>query len=144
MHVCVCVCARARVCMFVYVPVRVCVRVCALNYNRLYYYYCCKAAEATVACSHERSYELFTESINSQCPFMAYPCTSGDEFHKSNCLRCHGNDCSQMGFNADKYSARGSLFLETAASSTYCGKTDLHACVLIYYFILSLFFSHLK
>ncbi|KAL3869306.1 hypothetical protein ACJMK2_042000 [Sinanodonta woodiana] len=87
--------------------------------SKLDYY----AAEGAVACSHERSYELFTESINSACPFRAYPCTSADEFHNGKCLRCHQDDCSEMGLNANKYSARGSLYLETEATSNYC---DFH------------------
>ena len=80
------------------------------------------AAEGAVACSHERSYYYFIESINSSCPFTAYPCTSADEFHAGHCLQCHGNGCSQMGYNADKFTARGSLYLETEGSSSYCGE----------------------
>ncbi|KAJ8305692.1 hypothetical protein KUTeg_016237, partial [Tegillarca granosa] len=79
------------------------------------------AAEGAVACSHERSYAYFTESVNSECPFRAYPCTSADEFHSGNCLRCHGDDCSEMGFNADKFkTAQGSHYLETQGSAPYC------------------------
>ena len=80
------------------------------------------AAEGAVACSHERSYYYFIESVKSECPFTAYPCTSADEFHKGNCLRCYDGGCSQMGYNADQFSARGSLFLETKNASSYCGK----------------------
>ncbi|WAR24707.1 LIPR1-like protein [Mya arenaria] len=37
--------------------------------THLFDYY---AEEETLACSHERSYMYFTESINSQCPFTEY------------------------------------------------------------------------
>ena len=75
-----------------------------------------------VSCSHGRAHQYFIESIDSPCPFTAYPCTSADEFHVGHCLQCHDNGCSQMGYNADKFTARGSLFLETEGSSAYCGE----------------------
>ena len=87
----------------------------------LKFYWNVSAAEGAVACSHERSYHYFTESIKSSCPFTAYPCSSADEFHKGHCLQCHTEDCSQMGYNADKFTARGSLYLETESSPSYCG-----------------------
>lgn len=77
------------------------------------------AGEAAVACSHERSYVYYTESILSECPFMSYPCTSGDEFAKGHCLQCDG-DCPHMGYDADKSTARGSMYLSTQAASPYC------------------------
>ncbi|OWF47404.1 pancreatic lipase-related protein 2-like [Mizuhopecten yessoensis] len=78
------------------------------------------AGEATVACSHERSYELFTESISSSCPFKAYPCTSAAEFDLGHCLRCHGDECSEMGYNSINFAARGSLYLQTQANAPFC------------------------
>ncbi|KAK3612584.1 hypothetical protein CHS0354_042085 [Potamilus streckersoni] len=33
-----------------------------------------KGISEAVSCSHGRSHEYFTESINSPCPFTAYPC----------------------------------------------------------------------
>ncbi|XP_071118191.1 pancreatic lipase-related protein 2-like [Haliotis cracherodii] len=77
-------------------------------------------AEAAVACSHERSYALYTESINSGCPFMGFPCTGADDFNRGRCLSCLGNQCSKMGYHADASPGRGSLFLNTQASSPFC------------------------
>ncbi|XP_041357545.1 pancreatic triacylglycerol lipase-like [Gigantopelta aegis] len=77
-------------------------------------------AEAAIACSHMRSCYLFTESINSKCPFQAYPCASANEFNKGGCLQCYADQCSYMGYHADKSLARGSLYLNTQSSSKYC------------------------
>ncbi|XP_055954374.1 inactive pancreatic lipase-related protein 1 [Patella vulgata] len=77
-------------------------------------------AEAAVSCSHERSYYLFTETINSPCPFKAFPCASQKDFDAGKCLHCHGNGCSNMGYHADKTAGRGSLYLETESASTFC------------------------
>ena len=89
------------------------------------------AAGGAVACSHERAYYYYIESIKSDCPFTAYPCKSAEEFHTGNCLRCYGDGCSRMGYNADKYSARGSLYLETESSSSYCGECITGSCQLM-------------
>ncbi|XP_069127566.1 pancreatic triacylglycerol lipase-like [Argopecten irradians] len=78
------------------------------------------AGEATVACSHERSYELYTESISSSCPFKAYPCTSQDEFNLGHCLKCHGDQCADMGYNSINFTARGSLYLQTQGTAPFC------------------------
>ncbi|XP_033738103.1 pancreatic lipase-related protein 2-like isoform X2 [Pecten maximus] len=75
----------------------------------------------TVSCSHSRSHEYFTESINSPCPFTGYPCSSYDNFQKGLCLNCAGSGCAQMGYYADQYHARGKLYLNTESSSPYCG-----------------------
>ena len=38
------------------------------------------ALKNTFACSHLRAVQYFTESINSECSFMAFPCQSFDDF----------------------------------------------------------------
>ncbi|XP_045158618.1 inactive pancreatic lipase-related protein 1-like [Mercenaria mercenaria] len=83
----------------------------------LFNYY---AEEEALACSHERSYYYFTESINSPCPFTAFVCPSADDFHKGHCVRCRNNGCSSMGYHADKFDARGKLYLETESHPTFC------------------------
>ncbi|XP_021343703.1 pancreatic lipase-related protein 2-like [Mizuhopecten yessoensis] len=74
----------------------------------------------TVSCSHSRSHQYFTESINSPCPFTAYPCTSYDKFKNGACLSCGSTGCAQMGYYADQYHARGKLYLNTESSSPFC------------------------
>ncbi|KAL5015897.1 hypothetical protein ScPMuIL_005486 [Solemya velum] len=78
------------------------------------------AGEAALACSHMAANRFFTESINNECPFKAYPCVSAEEFAKGNCLVCPTGRCSTMGYHADKQTGRGSLYLETQASPPYC------------------------
>ncbi|XP_069128274.1 pancreatic lipase-related protein 2-like [Argopecten irradians] len=75
----------------------------------------------TVSCSHSRSHEYFTESINSPCPFTGYPCSSYDKFEAGSCLTCGDSGCAQMGYYADQYHARGKLYLNTDSSSPFCG-----------------------
>ncbi|XP_066298151.1 pancreatic lipase-related protein 2-like [Branchiostoma lanceolatum] len=80
-------------------------------------------AEAAAACSHLRSIDYFTESINSECPFTAYPCESYDKFKDGFCMSCAGNTCSQMGYRArDHYGTRGKLYLTTTDGTQPGGK----------------------
>lgn len=78
------------------------------------------AAEGAVACSHERSYILYTDSVSNNCPYTAYPCTSGSEYAAGHCLSCTGTGCSEMGYNSKNFSARGSFYLDTASISPFC------------------------
>ena len=83
------------------------------------------AEEEALSCSHERSYHYFTESINSPCPFTAFACTSADDFHNGQCVRCKNNGCSRMGYHADQFDARGKLYLVTESTATFCGKLGI-------------------
>ncbi|KAG8228721.1 hypothetical protein J437_LFUL009403 [Ladona fulva] len=75
-----------------------------------------------IGCNHIRSYEYFTESINSECPFAAVECTSYENYLAGKCFNCeshgvhpelstsftgsgeHGSTnktwCTRMGFHA--------------------------------------------
>ncbi|XP_077988295.1 pancreatic lipase-related protein 2-like [Glandiceps talaboti] len=66
-------------------------------------------------CHHMRAPDLFIESINTPCPFTAYPCPLGDR----SCSSCDGN-CGYMGFHADKSQTLGVFFLETNSDIPYC------------------------
>ncbi|XP_052776849.1 pancreatic triacylglycerol lipase-like [Mya arenaria] len=88
--------------------------------THLFDYY---AEEETLACSHERSYMYFTESINSQCPFTAWQCKSKAEFDKGHCVRCTDTTCAVMGMYADKSQPRGVFYLDTEATPTFCEYT---------------------
>ncbi|XP_067940692.1 pancreatic lipase-related protein 2-like [Watersipora subatra] len=71
------------------------------------------ALTETFACSHTRAVTYFTESINSKCPFVAYPCTSYDDFKAAKCLDCSVDKCSTMGYHADESPSRGNFYLMT-------------------------------
>ncbi|XP_048764050.1 pancreatic lipase-related protein 2-like [Ostrea edulis] len=80
-----------------------------------------------IACNHLRSYEYFTESINSVCPFEGYSCDSYDHFKDGTChMDCSVlGSCGKMGFHADELksmkNAHGKkFFMETTSRSPYC------------------------
>ncbi|XP_067677583.1 pancreatic lipase-related protein 2-like [Haliotis asinina] len=74
-----------------------------------------------VACSHGRSHFLYAESLLTTCPFTAYPCSNYDTFNSGRCLTCGKQGCSQYGFHASDYNARGSLYFNTRAKAPLCG-----------------------
>lgn len=80
----------------------------------------------TVACNHLRSYHLFTETINSVCPFEGFRCTSEDDFNKGKCIPCEGEDCGFMGLHADRVRpaegshTRSNYYLKTSSAAPYC------------------------
>ncbi|XP_046960900.1 pancreatic lipase-related protein 2 [Vanessa cardui] len=54
-----------------------------------------------VSCNHERSYELFTESVAPACPFMAIQCKSYEAFLEGNCTTCdHKHLCVPIGLHS--------------------------------------------
>lgn len=40
---------------------------------------------------------------------------------RGECISCQSNKCTVMGYYADKYRGRGSMYLATNADSPYCG-----------------------
>jgi hypothetical protein len=94
-----------------------------------------------VGCSHNRALDLFKESISSPCAFLAFSCLSQVRFllvgvrlkfkHNSikkqaafdagECTSCADNKCSQMGYYADKFKARGTMYLNTNTEKPFCG-----------------------
>ncbi|XP_052686465.1 pancreatic lipase-related protein 2-like [Crassostrea angulata] len=76
-----------------------------------------------VACSHGRAHVYFTESILTDCPFTAFPCDSYQNFSRGECMTCGTRGCSQMGYYADQYTARGKMYLVTQSNEhgPYCG-----------------------
>ncbi|RWS29182.1 Pancreatic triacylglycerol lipase-like protein [Leptotrombidium deliense] len=84
-------------------------------------------------CSHQRSHELFLESIiNSKygCQFVGLRCADYESFANGDC-NCDDsvNACAVLGLHADKYflpeftlnaQRKGRWFLRTAASKPYC------------------------
>lgn len=89
-----------------------------------------------VACDHIHAVELFTESINTKCPFIGITCTSFEAFKKGKCDHCNrdGNFCFKFGFhsilsyksffssghNFPGYSQSLNAFLTTADKKPFC------------------------
>ncbi|XP_062601983.1 uncharacterized protein LOC134263629 [Saccostrea cucullata] len=76
-----------------------------------------------IACSHGRSHVYFTESILTDCPFTAYPCDNYENFTHGECMTCGTRGCSELGYYADQYSARGKMYLMTVDRNQgpFCG-----------------------
>ncbi|XP_064104797.1 pancreatic triacylglycerol lipase-like isoform X3 [Macrobrachium nipponense] len=82
-----------------------------------------------IGCNHIRSYEYFTESINSDCPFLSIQCASWEAYWRGFCWQC-GDDwakCNRMGAHADSYlnytgpgSVNTKMYLITGAESPFC------------------------
>lgn len=63
-----------------------------------------KGMRRFLGCNHVRSYEIFTESVNSPCPFMAISCGSFKEFKDGKCFKCDSKEhqCIKFGFQSFK------------------------------------------
>ncbi len=74
-------------------------------------------------CNHRRAYKFFTDSVSAKCQFPAVPCESYDHFIEGKCFPCDNiKDCSNMGYYADKFSGRGTLYLLTREEEPFCGE----------------------
>lgn len=74
-----------------------------------------------ISCSHSRSIRLFTESIRSQCQFLAFPCSNKAAFDNGRCFSCGDLPCPAMGYNSEQYEARGKFYLKTNSHPPFCG-----------------------
>ncbi|XP_065212134.1 uncharacterized protein LOC135839840 isoform X2 [Planococcus citri] len=72
-------------------------------------------------CNHRRAYKFFTDSVSPKCQFPAVPCESYDHFIEGKCFPCQNlKDCNNMGYYADKFSGRGTLYLLTRDEEPFC------------------------
>ncbi|XP_071528841.1 pancreatic triacylglycerol lipase-like isoform X2 [Panulirus ornatus] len=85
------------------------------------------AQKELVACNHFRAPKLFTDSILSQCPYLAFQCRSYSRYLNGECVRCgeDGRHCARMGFHADTWpggnvSSVSSFYVSTSAGPRYC------------------------
>ncbi|OWF43648.1 pancreatic lipase-related protein 2-like [Mizuhopecten yessoensis] len=80
------------------------------------------AVGGMLACSHDRSIYLFTESINGRsCTLKGHPCNSYEDFVVGRCFSCGNQPCPSMGYSAASFRARGKFYLATLDSPPYCG-----------------------
>ena len=71
------------------------------------------------SCSHDRSHELYIDSIgNRQC--FAYPCKNEEDFSAGRCNSCGTSGCQLMGWPAYENQNNGSFYLETTSESFWC------------------------
>ncbi|XP_042897767.1 inactive pancreatic lipase-related protein 1 [Parasteatoda tepidariorum] len=79
-------------------------------------------------CKAVHAPELFTESVNMDCPFYGYKCDSYANFSSGQCDRGCGSDmsqCASMGFKAEEWlrytsSEPVTMFLETSLEEPFC------------------------
>ncbi|XP_043212799.1 pancreatic triacylglycerol lipase-like [Amphibalanus amphitrite] len=80
-----------------------------------------QAEEGRSLCNHRRSYRFFIDSISANCTFPATPCDSYESLLAGDCFPCGpSSPCSQMGYYADRFSARGKLYLITREDEPFC------------------------
>ncbi|CAF0827221.1 unnamed protein product [Rotaria sordida] len=80
-----------------------------------------EAAYEQASCSHGRAHGYFIESINSECPYTAFPCHDYNSFMDGKCLVCPISGCAQMGFYSIYSLGRGKMYLATKSNSPFCG-----------------------
>ncbi|XP_023219895.1 lipase member H-like [Centruroides sculpturatus] len=89
-------------------------------------------------CNYARSIELFSESINSDCPFNGFACDSYLNFTSGRCSEGCGTDmsqCASLGYRADDWRRYArtdpvKMFLETGIAEPYC-RYHYHVSVLL-------------
>lgn len=89
-------------------------------------------------CSGVRAPDLFTESVNMDCPFYGFQCDSYANFSSGHCYQGCGSDmsrCAPMGFKADEWLRYTSyepvtMFLETGNQEPYC-RYHYHVSILV-------------
>ncbi|GFU66468.1 inactive pancreatic lipase-related protein 1 [Trichonephila clavipes] len=89
-------------------------------------------------CKSVHAPELFTESINMDCPFYGYFCDSYANFSSGQCDKGCGSDmsrCAPMGYKSEEWlrfttSEPVTMFLETGLDEPYC-RYHYHISVLL-------------
>ncbi|XP_039275610.1 pancreatic triacylglycerol lipase-like [Nilaparvata lugens] len=83
-----------------------------------------EASRVLVACNHVRAIKLFTESINSRCPYVAHRCSNYNHFLQGRCFSCgdNGTGCAMMGLDVQRSShpPGSKYFIATGKDTPYC------------------------
>ncbi|XP_053557076.1 endothelial lipase [Bombina bombina] len=75
-----------------------------------------------VKCEHERSVQLFVDSlINQDKESFAFQCTDSTRFKRGICLSCRKNRCNSIGYNSKKTRSKRNvkMYLKTRAQMPY-------------------------
>lgn len=68
-------------------------------------------------CSHGAAHIYFTDSINSKCPYKAFPCNSSEDHFNGDCITCGPTGCNRMGYWAKPEKVPKSYYLQTQSVS---------------------------
>ncbi|XP_063048192.1 pancreatic triacylglycerol lipase-like [Engraulis encrasicolus] len=87
-----------------------------------------------VACSHQRAYKYYSDTILNRSGFTGYPCNDYHMFQEGICTSCDG-ECPVMGHFADNFTipegvSKMRYYLETADKSPFA-RYDYHVNVTI-------------
>lgn len=83
-----------------------------------------QGVEEEAACNHLRAIKFFSESINTQCPFLGFPCANEDDFKNNLCHSCTSAGCAALGFKANLHippnGQQAKYYLTTADKAPFC------------------------
>ncbi|XP_059138689.1 pancreatic triacylglycerol lipase-like [Physella acuta] len=84
--------------------------------------YLLKGQNDDFGCSHVRARLYYIESINSNCSFTSFPCSSEADFNAGKCTSCGSAGCYSMGYHADQMTSgqHTTLYLTTASQPPFC------------------------
>lgn len=78
------------------------------------------------ACSHQRSIELFIDSIDQSCSYVGHECIDYESFERGRCASCaeDNSKCALMGIHADEYTHKDrvnvKMYFDTDKKTPYC------------------------
>uniref|UniRef100_A0A8C0LQQ3 Lipase I n=2 Tax=Canis lupus dingo TaxID=286419 RepID=A0A8C0LQQ3_CANLU len=95
-----------------------------------------------IKCNHQRAVYLFMASLETNCNFISFPCSSYEDFKAGLCVNCEKfkkKSCPRLGYQAElwkdalkerkeKQFLKTTVFLDTSGTSPFC----------TYYFVLSI------
>ncbi|CAK7319172.1 Lipase member I [Vulpes lagopus] len=95
-----------------------------------------------IKCNHQRAVHLFMASLETNCNFISFPCSSYEDFKAGLCVNCEKfkeKSCPRLGYQAElwkdvlkerkeKQFLKTTVFLDTSGTSPFC----------TYYFLLSI------
>ena len=77
-------------------------------------------------CSHNRAVELFMDSCNNPCSYLAFECPSYEAYVRGECGHC-GEDnskCCSVGMGASEYEFKGrtnvKMYIDTTKAPSFC------------------------
>lgn len=73
------------------------------------------------SCSHGRAIKIFTESIISNCDFIAFKCKDWNAFQNGQCRSCENFGCAKLGYFTNRNQASDTMYIATFETEPFCG-----------------------
>jgi len=79
--------------------------------------------------------DIYIDTLNFECEFIAFKCDSWNKFQNGNCISCgntssSANECFKLGYFANKNESNNTAYVATLDKSPFCG--------IQYFFILTI------